>query len=80
MDNAIAQSETGSNAIRKGAFMGYCPACGLVIAEFDKLQTNYRCPGCDKVFAIPTETAIAAKKAPTMAEIFGASKGAPQYV
>lgn len=48
--------------LRKGKHVGYCTKCDLMLADYDKLQVNYRCPRCDAVVAKPTKKPEVAKK------------------
>jgi predicted RNA-binding Zn-ribbon protein involved in translation (DUF1610 family) len=37
---------------KKGKLIGYCTGCDLMIADFDKLTVNYRCPRCGKLMNV----------------------------
>ena len=55
---------------RKGKFVGYCPHCGLMLADFDKVKVKYRCARCDKLTANPADSFEHKKSSRPIEELF----------
>jgi len=50
--NLYDASHAKHGEVRKGRYVGKCPNCGLVLAEFDLLKDKYKCPTCGKSYVV----------------------------